>query len=168
MTFEQRNKYTLYIKPDNNLSHDIINHYIQLEDTCTQSEDSGIDLYVPQGFPLNTAIATVDHMVSCCMCHKDTDMTTGYYLYPRSSIYKYPVMAANSVGIIDSGYRGNIKGMLRTFNMDNNALNVIPANIRLFQICAPDLSPLKVKVLRPGENLPTSLRGTNGFGSTGN
>ena len=34
---------------------------------------------------------------------------TGYYSYPRSSISKTPLLLANNVGIIDSGYRGNIK-----------------------------------------------------------
>ena len=126
-------------------------------------EDSGVDLYVPYDIPLNNSIETVDHMISCCMCDKD-NITTGYYLYPRSSIYRYPIMAANSVGIIDAGYRGNIKGMLRTF--DNNF--IIQHNIRLFQICAPDLSPLLVKILGEDEELPTSQRGTNGFGSSGN
>ena len=32
-----------------------------------------------------------------------------FYVYPRSSISKTPLRMANSVGIIDSGYRGNLK-----------------------------------------------------------
>ena len=39
----------------------------------------------------------------------NNDKNIGYYLYPRSSISKTPLILANSVGIIDSGYRGNIK-----------------------------------------------------------
>ena len=31
-----------------------------------------------------------------------------YYLFPRSSIYKTRYRLANSVGIIDCGYRGNL------------------------------------------------------------
>ena len=33
----------------------------------------------------------------------------GYFLFPRSSISKTPLIMANHVGIIDKGYRGNIK-----------------------------------------------------------
>lgn len=35
---------------------------------------------------------------------------TGYYLYPRSSISKTPLMIANKTCIIDPGYRDNISG----------------------------------------------------------
>ena len=126
------------------------------------SEDSGIDLYIPPNSvsQLPNSIHAIDHMISCCMTD-NSNIMTGYYLYPRSSIYKYPIMLANGIGIIDAGYRGNIKAMVRCF--DNNF--VINSNIKLFQICAPDLSPLKVKIV---EELPLSVRGINGFGSTGN
>ena len=33
-----------------------------------------------------------------------------YYLYPRSSISKTPLIQTNSVGIIDRDYRGNVMG----------------------------------------------------------
>ena len=33
---------------------------------------------------------------------------SGYYLYPCSSIVKTPFKVANTVGIIDSGYRGEV------------------------------------------------------------
>jgi dUTP pyrophosphatase len=171
MSFEQKNKYTLYIKIDENISNDIKNSYLELENTCINNEDSGVDLYVPHDININDSndIITVDHMISCCMYHTNTTITTGYYLYPRSSIYKFPVMMNNSVGIIDAGYRGNIKGMLRTFNNNMVSPNIIiPSNTRLFQICTPDLSPLKVKIIKQNETLPTSIRGNNGFGSTGN
>lgn len=48
----------------------------------------------------------------------EPDMTSGEYdffmlLYPRSSIIKTNLILANSVGVIDSGYRGNIKACFK-------------------------------------------------------
>lgn len=34
---------------------------------------------------------------------------SGYYLLPRSSIYKYSVNMINSIGLIDYQYRGSLK-----------------------------------------------------------
>ena len=46
-----------------------------------------------------------------------------YYLYPRSSVStKTPLRLANSVGIIDSGYRGNIKAV---FDINQSYFNIV-------------------------------------------
>ena len=156
-------KYTLYIKCNSN-NPNLYNYYINLSNTCHSTEDSGVDLYLPSSYSFNKGIHTIDHMISCYMVETNTAQLTGYYLYPRSSIYRYPIMLANSVGIIDSGYRGNIKALVRSF--ENN--HEITEGTRIFQICAPDLSPLKIKVIDENTILPQSIRGTNGFGSTGN
>lgn len=153
--------YTLYIKLSPSLPHDIQNYYINLTNSFIP-EDSGIDLCIPPNSITinNNSIHSIDHMISCCMVDNN-DNTTGYYLYPRSSISNYPLMLANSVGIIDAGYRGSIKAKVRCF--DNNFR--ISSDIKLFQICAPNLSSLRVKIVN---ELPSSNRGANGFGSTGN
>jgi dUTP pyrophosphatase len=169
MDFEQKNKYTLYIKlSSNNHSDELFNYYKNLELTSHLREDSGVDLYVPHdiSFPDNIKennIIEINHSIKCCMKENSTNLTCGYYLYPRSSIYKYPFTMANSVGIIDSGYRGDIKAMIRIYDINY----CIKKNSKLFQLCAPDLSPLKVKVVSSEDSLPESTRSTNGFGSTG-
>ena len=73
---------------------------------------------------------------------------------------------ANSVGIIDSGYRGNIMAKVRNipFNSSDDLNYKIEEGTRLFQICAPDLSPFKVRLVN---ELSTTSRGEGGFGSTG-
>jgi hypothetical protein len=49
--------------------------------------------------------------------------TVPFYLYPRSSISKTPLMLANHTGIIDSGYRGNLIGAFRALQLpDDNAV----------------------------------------------
>ncbi len=88
---------------------------------------------------------------------------TGYYLYPRSSISKTPLMMANHVGIIDSGYRGDIIAAVRSFKPEYE----VKAGTRLFQICHPNLMPMFVDLVKSPEDLSTSSRGEGGFGSTG-
>lgn len=105
-----------------------------------------------------------------------------YYLYPRSSVgTKTRLRLANSVGIIDSGYRGEIMGI---FDYNGNGENVddvlqsyfeydeeTKAFARHLQICAPDLGNFKVEVLKIDENDHNALlagnRGFGGFGSSG-
>jgi dUTP pyrophosphatase len=95
-----------------------------------------------------------------------------YYLYPRSSIAKTPLMLANHTGIIDAGYRGNLIAATRWLanSGSNEPSNVIPYSVekhtRLFQVCHPSLCPVYV-VLVPETELTSTARGEGGFGSTG-
>lgn len=85
-----------------------------------------------------------------------------FYLYARSSIYKTPFILANNVGIIDSGYRGNICAAL--YNTHSTP-EVVSMGKRIAQICMPDLSfNFHVKLV---EELDDTSRGSGGFGSTG-
>ena len=60
-----------------------------------------------------------------------------YYLYARSSVSKRGIMLVNSVGVIDSGYRGNL--MAAFYNTKKEAVT-INAGDRIVQICLPNLS----------------------------
>ena len=86
-----------------------------------------------------------------------------YYLYARSSIYKTNFCLANNVGIIDTGYRGNVCAALH--NTKSDSCSSVKMGTRMTQICMPGLCPnfhvRLVKKLTPTE------RGTGGFGSTG-
>ena len=163
--------YTLHIKLDEKLSKDIKDYYKNLE--SIKHEDSGIDLVVPN--EMNFQILKtkkINHKVQCAMYNNKTGELSAYYLYPRSSLSKHPLILANHVGIIDKGYRGDIlakvycvqnKDHPETLNL-NAGYYHIPDKSRLFQITSPDLSPLSVKIV---EELPESKRGTGGYGSTG-
>jgi dUTP pyrophosphatase len=86
-----------------------------------------------------------------------------FWLAPRSSISRTPFTLANSLGLIDAGYRGIIKAALRM----NGTGEKITMFQRLTQLAAPDLLPwVKVHVV---DRLPDSetARGAGGFGSTG-
>ena len=90
--------------------------------------DSGFDLYIPKNLefqPWETQI--VDLEIRCAAykynsqpgshtssfeeaCVRGQVQPAPFYIYPRSSICKTPFRLANGTGIIDSGYRGNLKG----------------------------------------------------------
>jgi dUTP pyrophosphatase len=155
--------YTLYIKFDDSIPEDIMEKYLSIINT---REDSGYDLYCPENINVST-LGVVDHKIKCCMVNNN-DECCGYYLYPRSSISKYPLMLANHVGIIDSGYRGNILAKVRYLpfaDPNSSGFFNIEKGQRLFQICTPDLTPFNVQIV---DTLPESIRGENGFGSSGN
>jgi len=97
---------------------------------------------------------------------------SGYYLYPRSSIVKTCMRLANSVGIIDSGYRGEIMAVVDKNNSVNDWKTVLKRDCkqydRLFQICAGDLQPFRVEIVESESELSgVTERGDGGFGSTG-
>jgi len=118
--------------------------------------NSGFDLASPISVQASE-IFKLDFKVRGAMY--DTDMPIGYYLYARSSIAKTGLRLANSVGIIDSGYRGNIMAYFDVIKNDT-----IEVQQRLVQICAPDLGPFKVELV---DSLDETERGEGGFGSTG-
>ena len=96
--------------------------------------------------------------------NKEKWASSGYYSYPRSSISKTPLMLANHVGIIDSGYRGPLIGAFR--NIASQVPYVVEEYTRLLQICAPDLRPIIVELVEESFFEETE-RGSGGFGSTG-
>ncbi len=84
-----------------------------------------------------------------------------FWLLPRSSIYKTGLIMANSVGTIDSSYRGELKAPVWSMTGNSN----ISYGDRLFQIVAPDMG--WIRNIRIVESMPSSERGIGGFGSTG-
>jgi dUTPase len=115
----------------------------------------------------------------CCSARMLTDrgknFNTGYYMYPRSSLSKTQLRLANSVGIIDAGYRGHLMGMFDVVNIDNSvSSDDKDADYfgkkfeRYLQICAPGLVPIIVEIVNSKEDLGEQTeRGEGGFGSTG-
>ncbi len=123
--------------------------------------DSGIDLVFYDEVVVDSfATGTLDFGVQCEMIDTETNMFVSYYLVPRSSISNTSFQLVNSIGIIDAGYRGNIKAKVRNFN------HQMPCSFpsgSYFQIVAPDLKPIKVNLV---ENLSQTTRNDGGFGST--
>ena len=125
--------------------------------------DSGIDLFSPETITVNPGeTVKINLQIKCEALHDTIENTNvSYYLYPRSSIIKTPLRLANSVGIIDAGYRGNIIACVD--NIKNEPYTITQGD-RLFQICAGNLEPIVFKLV---EELSNTQRGSGGFGSTG-
>lgn len=167
--------------------------------------DAGFDLFLPENRHFfkaensNVKINKVDFKIKCCAkMHmlgpndENNEYFTGFYTHPRSSLSKTPLRLANSTGIIDAGYRGNLIGMFdcvwSDFNSSNSSASTSSSSsssassnqgveysdfcsaklTRLLQICAPGLVPIYVEIVNSIEALgPVTSRGGGGFGSTG-
>lgn len=84
------------------------------------------------------------------------------FIFARSGLgIKHGVSLSNGVGVIDSDYRGEI--CVGLINQSDKSYTVKP-NDRIAQMV---VMPICVPTITPTDNLDTTLRNTNGFGSTG-
>lgn len=82
-------------------------------------------------------------------------------IFPRSSICKTSLSLTNSVGVIDSGYRGEIKFV---FQKNKPYMNHYEVGDRIGQIIIMPYPAIEFKEV---ETLNKSDRGDGGYGSTG-
>ena len=126
--------------------------------------DAGFDIFSPNEYYIQCdKVFKIDFDVKChaqMILDSGKQFNTGFYMYPRSSLSKTKLRLANSVGIIDSGYRGNLIG---AFDAQTDC--AVQAGDRLVQICAPGLVPIVVSVVEELDD--QTQRGSGGFGSTG-
>ena len=155
----------------------VIKHNHKMKEPCP---DSGFDIFTPEDTVFDRSYDTtmINMQVSFEMSPYNVvtgkyEDCCGFYSYPRSSISKTPLILANHVGVIDSGYRGTLRGafrMLPTSNVNDaqneRALYTVEKFNRLLQVCHPSLCPLFIEIVTP-EQLSVSSRGIGGFGSTG-
>jgi dUTP pyrophosphatase len=144
----------LYIKPANDYIKGIYENHGSFHDG-----DIGIDLFIVKEQTCRAFETTIiDFEIQC----EPDDSNQGYMLVPRSSIGKTPLRQANCVGIIDGGYRGNLKVMVdNIYDTDF----VIKEGFRLFQLVSFDGKPIQFEIV---DQLSETTRGEGGFGSTGN
>lgn len=84
------------------------------------------------------------------------------YIFARSGLaIKHGITLANSVGVIDSDYRGEIR--IGLCNVGNKSYTVTP-NERIAQMV---ISPVSLMPAVEAEELSDTERGSGGFGSTG-
>ena len=89
-------------------------------------------------------------------------------LVPRSSIASSPFRLANSIGLIDMGYRGSLKAKVDV--IDECDYLIINDGTRYFQLCRQNWMPWKnITLVGRESDLPPApdSRGSGGFGSTG-
>ncbi|AXL12228.1 dUTP diphosphatase [Microbacterium foliorum] len=85
------------------------------------------------------------------------------FVVPRSGLAaKHGISIVNSPGTVDAGYRGEIKVSL--INTDIHSAYDVAVGDRIAQLI---VMPVTRAVFIPVEQLPDSIRGDGGFGSTG-
>lgn len=113
------------------------------------------DLYVKGYHSINNDIVEYETGIS-------VEIPEGYVglLFPRSSIKDKDLTLSNSVGVIDSDYRGTIKaffcrkGMHRYYRIGERFLQLM-------------IIPIPSIELEEVDELSETIRGSGGFGSTG-
>jgi dUTP pyrophosphatase len=80
-------------------------------------------------------------------------------LYPRSSISKYDLILTNSVGVIDSGFRGSVK-----FRFKQTGNKIYQLGDKIGQLI---IMPYPLIQLKEVDELSNTERGTGGFGHSG-
>jgi dUTP pyrophosphatase len=85
------------------------------------------------------------------------------FVMPRSGLAaKHGVTVVNAPGTVDAGYRGEIKVAL--LNTDRAEAYEVSAGDRIAQLVVLPIPPVR---FLPVDELPASVRGEGGFGSTG-
>lgn len=84
-------------------------------------------------------------------------------VFPRSSVRNYDLFMSNSVGVIDSGYRGEI---MVTFNVKNPSgiQEIYTEGDRIAQLV---IMPVPLIQYKEVDELSETQRGEQGHGSTG-
>lgn len=122
---------------------------------CTETYTRGNVNLPVTGYLIPLGIkARLVHIDANTMKERDSH----FWLAPRSSICKTGLFMANSMGVIDKTYRGELKGPVY-------GEGAIKEGDRIFQIIAPDMG--WIREIRIVESLSETSRGEGGFGSTG-
>lgn len=131
--------------------------------TKNNYSDAGLDLTIISEYKkLNSDTTLYDTGIKL-------EIPNGYYveIVPRSSISRSGYMLANSIGIIDQGYTGNLYVALRKINKDCEDL-ILP--YKCCQIIMKKQIYPKVIIedltKERKENILSTSRGAGGFGST--
>jgi len=122
--------------------------------TYAKNGDAGMDL---------TAVNIIDQGDTITYDFKlAIEIPEGYVglIFPRSSIYKTKMNLSNSVGVIDSGYRGSL--MAKFYK--NNSSAIYAEGERCAQIIIIPYPQIEFEAV---EELSESERGVGGHGSTG-
>lgn len=128
--------------------------------TRAYSGDAGMDLTCTS---ITTMLNECGQLMLVYHTGLAVEIPDGYVglLFPRSSIYKKSLRMTNCVGVIDSGYRGEIMAVM------SPTTDVVPAVYKegerfcqLVIIKLPEYNIIEV------EDLPESTRSEGGFGSS--
>lgn len=123
--------------------------------------DAGLDLTATN---ITTNVNEVGQLMIVYHTDLAVEIPEGYVglLFPRSSIWKKSLIPTNCVGVIDSGYRGEILFVMKsTTDVVPKVYNVGERFAQLVIVPIPEYDIVEV------EELSGSERGEDGLGSTG-
>ena len=120
--------------------------------------DAGLDLVAVDNGVYNVTHDYVEYDTAIAV-----EIPPGYFgaLVPRSSISNTPFMLCNSLGIVDSNFRGAIKCRFRRLN--NEEFKEYKFGDCIAQLI---ILPYEQIICKETSELSDSERGTGGFGST--
>ena len=117
------------------------------------------------GFDLTAISVEEDRKRSIVTYHTGLafEIPDGYVglLFPRSSVYKHQLSLANSVGVIDSGYRGEVMFKYRIMQPHISRFSIGDKIGQIIIIPYPEIDFKEVSLLGQSD------RGDGGFGSSG-
>ncbi len=120
--------------------------------------------------------AGMDLVATSIISETDTQITFGIGLaleipfgfvgliFPRSSVRKTRLMLSNCVGVVDSGYRGELQATFNKINQNSASENDYKVGDRIAQIMIIPHPPIEFV---ESDELSNTERGEGGFGSTG-
>jgi dUTP pyrophosphatase len=128
--------------------------------TYAKNGDAGMDMVATK--IINETLDSITYGTDIAM-----EIPEGFVglVFPRSSIRKTHLQLSNSVGVIDSGYRGELQATFKKIQgVSNNALDNYKVGDRIMQIMIIPHPSIEFEEV---EELNNTERGEGGFGSTG-
>ena len=128
--------------------------------TYAKSGDAGMDMVATK--VISDGLDSITYGTDIAV-----EITEGFVglVFPRSSIRKTNLQLSNSVGVIDSGYRGEIQATFKKIQgVSNQTLENYKVGDRIAQIM---IIPHPIIEFEEVEELSNTERGEGGFGSTG-
>lgn len=123
--------------------------------------DSGLDLFVVEDQTIkafSTSFLKLGFKAAAYDVANQANVS--WLVFPRSSISKTPLRLANSIGLIDAGYRGEVMAAVDNIRGEDYT---VKAGERLVQAVAFNGGPISLSIV---ESLDATTRGEGGFGST--
>jgi dUTP pyrophosphatase len=125
--------------------------------TKAHADDAGFDLYSLEDLTLRPhAVAKVNTGIAI-------GIPAGHvgYVYGRSGMSLRGVSLANGVGVVDAGYHGELTVILQNSSQDDFHISVHDRVAQIVIMPVPEIKLVEVS------ELPETMRGSNGFGSSG-
>lgn len=129
--------------------------------TRAHNTDAGFDLYCAE------SKWDAKYKQHVCNSGIAVEIPEGFVglLFPRSSIYRTHLHLSNAVGVIDSGYRGEVTARFRVHPFEDESVAYYEEGERFAQLIILPIPA--VEFIEVSELNDNTDRGANGYGSSG-